>query len=394
MKCLALLIRKVHEGQVIEVCNRLCDLLLDGKDTLRDIYFIGLRTLISDVPKNFGTTICDHLTDKLLGGLVRQNDVAQQNCIDLLSELCRRFGHLNDRDHEKIMSCLLDKLRSHRTIISRKAAVALGSLALVSSDGLLNNLVGDLLKSVPDNCLVNFQISKNFIQTIVALSRVAGHRLGLYAGQIIPLILQFCGAVDDDNLYDESFIELREHCFSILESFVRMCPKEVGSYTSKIVESAISFIKFDPNYSYDFPCGDEDAGSEQEGFCSSEDDDSSWKVRKAAVKVITAIVATYPELPLALVCVCFDSLCERFKEREEIVKIDIINSVAQIIMLRTVSESKLSESIFFKTELKARSPILFRLAMKYLSHSDKVKESVYNFLRLFVSSIEVYSTFQ
>lgn len=34
--------------------------------------------------------------------------------------------------------------------------------------------------------------------------------------------------------------------------------------------------------------------SEQEGY--SDDDDDSWKVRRAAVRTLTAVVATFPDL--------------------------------------------------------------------------------------------------
>jgi len=44
----------VHETQVTEICDKLCSLILEGKPELRDIYSIGLKTLISDVPDTMG----------------------------------------------------------------------------------------------------------------------------------------------------------------------------------------------------------------------------------------------------------------------------------------------------------------------------------------------------
>ena len=37
-----------------EICDKLCSLILEGKPELRDIYSIGLKTLISDVPDTMG----------------------------------------------------------------------------------------------------------------------------------------------------------------------------------------------------------------------------------------------------------------------------------------------------------------------------------------------------
>jgi cullin-associated NEDD8-dissociated protein 1 len=52
-----------------EICDKLCGLILEGKSELRDIYSIGLKTLISDVPENMGRPVAQRLTGRLLGGI-------------------------------------------------------------------------------------------------------------------------------------------------------------------------------------------------------------------------------------------------------------------------------------------------------------------------------------
>ena len=47
VKCLAILLKKVQQSQVTEICDKLSSLILDGNDQLRDIYSIGLKTLIA-----------------------------------------------------------------------------------------------------------------------------------------------------------------------------------------------------------------------------------------------------------------------------------------------------------------------------------------------------------
>ena len=49
VKCLGVLLKKVQEAQVGEISDKLCSLILDGKDELRDIYSIGLKTLLKDI---------------------------------------------------------------------------------------------------------------------------------------------------------------------------------------------------------------------------------------------------------------------------------------------------------------------------------------------------------
>lgn len=43
VKCLAIIIKKVQQAQIAEICKKLSSLILEGKENLRDIYSIGLK---------------------------------------------------------------------------------------------------------------------------------------------------------------------------------------------------------------------------------------------------------------------------------------------------------------------------------------------------------------
>lgn len=133
---------------------------------------------------------------------------------------------------------------------------------------------------------------------LTARSVAVGYRLGKYLEQIVPLIAK---TVKDAGKEEESDDELRENCLQTLEALVLRCPKEVTSHVDKIVALALEYIKHDPNYQE----GDEDEAEdmetdappedegEEEG--DAEDDDMSWKVRRASAKVLTAVIATRPD---------------------------------------------------------------------------------------------------
>ena len=112
VKCLAIILKKVHQTQVGEICDKLCALILEGKDALRDIYSIGLKTLIADVPEEMGLLVSERLTGRLLNGITRTgSDDIKRECLDnmvmsnyALYDLSFDFFILqNYRVHQKLL---------------------------------------------------------------------------------------------------------------------------------------------------------------------------------------------------------------------------------------------------------------------------------------------------
>ncbi len=252
VKCLAIILKKVKQAQIGEVCAKLATLILDGKDALRDIYSICLKTLIADVPDSMGPLVADILTSRLLNGIARpgSQDIKRE-CLDNLKELLRRFGHHNEKDHIDIMNVVSQQLKNDQQVIRKRCVICLGSLAVVSSDLLLNRLVTALLDQIGTAEKSSPLFTRTLIQTIGSISRMVGYRLSGDLHKIIPLFLRFCGSADDESQQNDASNELRESCFPGIESFVHTCPRDVTPFLEDILSTALSFMKYDPNYAYD-----------------------------------------------------------------------------------------------------------------------------------------------
>ena len=143
-----------------------------------------------------------------------------------MADLLRRFGHhLSAARHDDIMSIIVRQLETDKAIVRKKAAMCLGSLALVSTDLLLNRLVESILSKIEtgrhkgtSSCDI-----RTLIQTIGTISRTVGYRLGRFLDCLVPLFLEFCGDAEDENQQTDTANELREHSFPGLESFVLRC---------------------------------------------------------------------------------------------------------------------------------------------------------------------------
>ena len=70
----------------------------------------------------------------------------------------------------------------------------------------------------------------------------------------------------------------------------------------------------------------------------SDDDDMSWKVRRAAAKCLAALIDSRPDLLPDFHCALAPALIHRFKEREENVKADVFG--AYIVLLRQTRPPK------------------------------------------------------
>ena len=63
----------------------------------------------------------------------------------------------------------------------------------------------------------------------------------------------------------------------------------------------------------------------------SDDEDVSWKVRRAAAKCLQAIIESYPDLLKDIYPKSATALIGRFKEREENVKSDIFQTFVELV---------------------------------------------------------------
>lgn len=68
VKCLGVLFKRIHLVQVEKIAVKLCKHILQGNDSLRDIYAIGLKTLLADIPEDLGVNVAERMATQLLNG--------------------------------------------------------------------------------------------------------------------------------------------------------------------------------------------------------------------------------------------------------------------------------------------------------------------------------------
>ncbi|XP_057469617.1 cullin-associated NEDD8-dissociated protein 1-like isoform X2 [Actinidia eriantha] len=331
VKCLAPLAKKVNEQQVVEMTNKLCDKLLNGKEQHRDVASIALKTIISEVPtSSIAQSVLLSISPQLIKGITDpgMNTDIKCVCLDILSDVLHKYGNLMASDHGMLLSALLPQLNSNHASVRKKTVSCIASLASSLSDDLLAKATVEVVQLLK-NRRTKTEMTRTNIQMIGALSRAVGYRFGPHLGDAVPILLNYCTSASEN---DE---ELREYSFQALESFLLRCPRDIYIYCDEILNLTLEYLSYDPNFTdnMDEDNGDESHEEEEDESANeyTDDEDISWKVRRAAAKCLAALIVSRPEMLSKLYEEACPKLIDRFKEREENVKMDVFNTFIELI---------------------------------------------------------------
>ncbi|RZC88476.1 hypothetical protein C5167_016279 [Papaver somniferum] len=332
VKCLAPLVKKVSEGAVLEMTEKLCDKLLNGKDQHRDTASIAMKTIVSEITSTIvAQRILVSLSPQLVKGITADGMTTEIRCecLDILCDVLHRFGNLMTADHGLLLNSLLSQLSSNQASVRKKAISCIASLASSLSDDLLATATIKVVQLLKNKSQKSEMIRTN-IQMVGALSRSVGYRFGPHLGDTVPVLINYCTSASEN---DE---ELREYSLQALESFLLRCPRDISPYCDEILHLTLEYLSYDPNFTDNMEEDTDDESHEEEEDDEdadeyTDDEDISWKVRRAAAKCLSAIIVSRPEMLSKLYGEACPKLIERFKEREENVKMDVFNTFIELL---------------------------------------------------------------
>ncbi|CAE7627941.1 CAND1 [Symbiodinium pilosum] len=351
VKCLAKIVCKFQEQQIGEVLAKLSQQVLDGKAEVRDIYATCLKGLLSELPASCSALAGQNVLPKMLHGITSIPSLeVKEECTDVFHDFLKRFGDnriMQWSDQDNMATSLLNLLKpkQHKTSLRKKVIACIGALSAVLADRQLDTLMRTLLADV--RSAGTKAEKQKYIQCISTVSRNVGFRIGQHLKEIAPLFFQIVTqatqedvSMDGDNEKDH---EVVENCLNAFECFVLRCSKEMMPHLDELCGVILNLVAYDPNF-YDSGDGQDaamDDGFEEfdeDGLVDSDDDDNSWKVRRAALKVLEAMVKGLPDRLDEIYTKFAQPLIARFNEREESVKLDVFTTfgeMAQAAVIKT-----------------------------------------------------------
>ncbi|KAG5651284.1 hypothetical protein H0H81_009201 [Sphagnurus paluster] len=333
VKCLGQLIKIIRQTQMETVVDKLIDFSGGKDEELRDIAGLALKTITAELPPDgkVAITACGKLTPKLLGQIQdpQTPPEALVETLSILSILISRFPALlasADLNPEPLR--VLAPLLSHvRPVVWKRAIVTFSQYVPISKPELFNELLSSTVFPFLDGD-AKLDKQRTTVHLVAAVARHSPLQIAPVLDKIVPGILN---AVQKD---DE---ELREGSLQALEAIVLRCPTESTPYLDAIVQTGNQFIKYDPNYAGDdedeeMEVDDEDEEEEADLDDEySDDEDTSYKIRRSATKLLAAIIGTRPELLTSIYKTVSPVLVSRFGDRESTVRLEVWATYAALL---------------------------------------------------------------
>ncbi|PCH33074.1 ARM repeat-containing protein [Wolfiporia cocos MD-104 SS10] len=324
VKCLGQLIKIIRESQMEYVVDRLIDFSSGKDEELRDISGLALKTITSELPPEgkIAAKACEKLTPKLLTQLSNADTPpdALLETLSILSILITRFpAYLANPDLTPPPLQVLTPMLAHsRPAVRKRAITTLAQFLPTTRAELAAELLnGQILPGLAPSASVENQ--RTTVQLVAAVARHTPHQIGSALGKIVPAIIKAVQREDE---------ELQESCLQALEALVLRCPTEITPFLSAVIQVGNQSIKYDPNYAGDVEDDDEEMADEDEDEAElddeySDDEDTSYRIRRSATKLLAAIVETRPELLTILYKDVSPVLISRFGDREETVRVEV-----------------------------------------------------------------------
>ncbi|KAK9239401.1 armadillo-type protein [Lipomyces kononenkoae] len=329
VKCLAPLTARINDTQLTNVLNRLSSFSTTESDG--SLGSTALRTIITNVPATnaVGKIFVARLLHTLLPNLRKSTD-----SVDVLVDLVNRFGSSLTYDQVgETQGALIDVLENGKGLVRKRAVGALGALSNHLTrqlwDDIMKYLIDSFSQGVPEDRL------RILVSVCGTLCKANPARFSSYLSPLTDGVLKSLDVDDDD---------VRESVLITLDTFAGSCPMEMATFTGEIITVGSRFIKYDPNYAAidDDEEEMEDAEDErnddsgldnefEDEDAFSDEEDVSWKLRRYAAKLLATLIETRPDLLSQLYASIAPLLVSRFKEREETVRVEILNTFATLI---------------------------------------------------------------
>lgn len=405
-ECLARLLVLSGSQIVVNAVNEIGrQIREDEKEIHASALSVALRVVVTKIAQETeDMDLLVQLVPAIIVTLEEAKRMSSDIIVDLLATLTdvlEKAGPLlvsDKNDHaDSIQRVLLDLTTdTHSTTVIRRAVTALGKFVVYvqgdTSGQALATIFTRYKKCASDDHNKNILLS--------ALANII-RQLPSRVDDIVPTIIG-----RELEINNECTTEFRTTSLLALETAVRYCSAFAKDRRDNIFTVAVEALEYDPGYNYSMDEDDEDDDNQEgNGFNSNGNEDSddedfddeydeevyedssddTWNIRLAGVKLLAALVKSGLFDPEAIVNKIGVALVDRFKERVDLVRAEILATYAVTVeTLKSVLMVASSNSSNNSTGMDVEHDALDALAQQ----APSVVSAINSFIKEYPQSIE------
>ena len=348
----------LKDAEIIQIFSNIINYITDPKSEGKDIFVNCIKTILENVPGSFYETIGKIIVPTLTKGLDSKDPEIIILCLDTFNDYIKKFDYeLIKRKHkafkideEKIVRVGLDNINSSNDLLKVNSIEIMGTVGVLLNKKQITKTTQKLIELIKRSITITEK--KNYILALKSL----GHTLSRSQGQMVPdiisLLITFLGKdfLDSEGDYDEknALVEATLNC---IEIYISTSISLLKDQMPKIIDDSTELLTYDP--------GNTNNGEnvEIEGYEGYEDvdfdanlDDTAWKVRRAASRILRNILASGFTLEAEIKEKIIMALIQSFGEQEENTKLEINLCLKQYLDSLVHAKQTPEKLVFMKVQ--------------------------------------------
>jgi cullin-associated NEDD8-dissociated protein 1 len=349
----------LKEEDAIKVFSIIISFVTDEKAEGKDIYVLCIKEILKEMNPSSCHLVGKTIIPEIIKGIQHKNNIIKELCFDTFNDYICKFNYILIKDSESLIKnkelvceCALDCLKTDSLVLRKVSSLFLGSFSTILKKETLYVLLNNILKLI-NSCSENEMKTKiNYFNTLTGIAKNTCSKHNEFYLKIYPVILDF-SSIEHLKKYSSSSTEdydssneLTESVLNLLEIYILKLTNEVKLNIKTILHRLIDLIFYDPNYSYENEENSESKNMDLEAeynnydydyeygyndYNNADNEDTSWRVRRAAVRAIQGVIKSRISLEKSLSNTLLEELILALRERDENTKLDIINCLNSIM---------------------------------------------------------------
>ena len=348
----------LKDAEIVQVFMTIVNYITDPKATGKDIYVNCIKSILEKVPGSFYETIGKIIIPTLTKGLESDDPEIIILCLDTINDYIKKFDYELIKkkykafklDEEKIVQVALKNITSSNDLLKVNSIDIIGTVGELLTKKQVCETTKKLLDLI--NNSNDVLEKKNYILALKSLGHTSSRAQLDQLKDLINLLISFINKsfLESEGDYDEknSLVEATLNC---IEIYIGTSLSHIKESIPNIIDNSCELLKYDPGNTNNVE------NVEIEGYEGYEDmdfdanlDDTAWKVRRAAARILGIILSSGFNLEIEIKEKIISSLIESFKEQEENSKLEITKCLNKYLDSLIIASENQGKLVFIKTQ--------------------------------------------